>query len=325
MSRILVTGSAGFIGFHLSKKLLESGRQVVGIDNLNQYYSVALKEARNRELQKYPEFRFLKMDMTNREELSNLLQSETFETVYHLAAQAGVRYSLENPAAYLTSNIDATFNLLEIARHLKSAPHLMMASSSSVYGLSKTYPFREDDPADRPVALYGATKRSTELMAHAYSHLFQLRTTMLRFFSVYGPWGRPDVALYHFVDRISHDQEIEVYNHGDMIRDFTYVDDIVDGMIGLAAARLGESQNLHEVFNIGCADPRTLMEFIRSIEASLGKKAKIKFLPDQPGDIYKSFADVSKLKALTGYKPRIKMEEGIERFVKWYKEYEQKK
>jgi UDP-glucuronate 4-epimerase len=324
MARILVTGSAGFIGFHLSQKLLSQGHQVVGLDNLNNYYSIELKHARNRELQKHSSFRFLKLDMSIREDLEAVLRSENFETVFHLAAQAGVRYSLENPQAYLTSNIDATFNLLETARHLKNPPHLMMASSSSVYGLSKTYPFREDDPADRPVALYGASKRSTELMAHSYSHLFQLRTTMLRFFSVYGPWGRPDVALYHFVDRICKDHEIEVYNHGDMIRDFTYVDDIVDGMIALAGARTKPGQNAYEIFNIGCSQPRTLMEFIRSIETSLGKKANIRYLPDQPGDIYKSFADVSKLQALTDYSPKVKMEEGIERFVKWYREYEKK-
>jgi UDP-glucuronate 4-epimerase len=325
MARILVTGSTGFIGFHLSKKLLEMGHQVVGIDNINSYYSVALKEARNRELQRISGFQFIKMDMVNREALEELLRRESFETVYHLAAQAGVRYSLENPQAYLTSNIDATFNLLEIARHLKNPPSLMIASSSSVYGLSQRYPFREDDPADKPVALYGATKRATELMAHAYSHLFQLRTTMLRFFSVYGPWGRPDVALYHFVDRISRGQEIEVYNHGDMIRDFTYVDDIVDGMTALAEARARPGQALHEVFNIGCSHPRTLMEFIRSIEKSLGMKATIKYLPDQPGDIYKSYADVSKLQALTDYRPQVMMEDGVERFVKWYREYEQNK
>jgi UDP-glucuronate 4-epimerase len=325
MSKVcLVTGSAGFIGFHLSKRLLADGYQVVGLDNLNDYYSVELKQARNAILAKMPGYRFVKADLQDKAELHKLFKTHAFETVFHLAAQAGVRYSIENPELYLRSNIDGTFNLLEEARHAKHKPHLLLASSSSVYGLSNRFPLREDDPADRPVALYGATKRSNELMGHSYAHLFALRVTMLRFFTVYGPWGRPDMALFKFVKNILEGKEIEVFNGGDMIRDFTYIDDIVEGMTGIDRVR-GALRNtelpLYDVFNIGCANPKTLMEFVHAIETAIGKKAKLKQMPFQPGDLYKTFADVSKIAAVCGYSPKTKIEDGVAAFVKWYREY----
>ncbi|MEW6055148.1 MAG: SDR family NAD(P)-dependent oxidoreductase [Bdellovibrionota bacterium] len=317
----LVTGSAGFIGFHLSKRLLEQGHRVVGFDNLNDYYSVELKQDRNDQLKGYSRYSFIQADVSEKSAVSDVFSRHEFDTVFHLAAQAGVRYSLENPEAYLKSNIDGTLTILEAARHSKTKPHLLIASSSSVYGLSQHYPFKEDDPADRPVALYGATKRADELMGHSYSHLFGLRVTMLRFFTVYGPWGRPDMALFKFVRAILGGEEIEVYNNGDMIRDFTYVSDIVDGIVGLAENRTKPEHPLYDVFNIGCAKPRTLMEFIRAIEKSVGKKAKMKMMPFQAGDVYKTYADVSKLREICGYTPKVGIEDGIENFVRWYVEY----
>ncbi len=322
---VLVTGSAGFIGYHLSEKLLELGLDVIGLDNLNDYYSVDLKKARNARLLRHENYRFVQEDLVNSGAILDLFRKNEFSSVFHLAAQAGVRYSLDNPGAYLKSNIDGTLSILEAARdslsHHGKAPNLMLASSSSVYGLSTRYPFREDDPADRPVALYGATKRANELMAHSYTHLFGLRATMLRFFSVYGPWGRPDVALYKFCEQISRDEEIEVYNGGDMIRDFTYVSDIVDGMVALEKRRADEALPPYEIVNIGCSSPRTLMEFIRKIEACMQTAAKIRYLGFQPGDIYKSYADVSKIQRICGYSPKVQMEEGIESFVRWYVDY----
>jgi UDP-glucuronate 4-epimerase len=317
----LVTGSAGFIGFHLSRQLLAQGHRVIGVDCINDYYSVKLKTDRNEILLQDRNYQFLQFDLTEKNLVFSLFKNHSFTAVFHLAAQAGVRYSLENPEAYLRSNVDATFNILEAARHHAKKTNLMLASSSSVYGLSTALPFREDDPADRPVALYGATKRSTELMAHSYSHLFSLRTTMLRFFSVYGPWGRPDVALFKFVDEMVKGKEIEVYNGGDMIRDFTYVDDIVRGLIALEIARRQEREPGYDVFNIGCSSPRTLMDFIVTIEKELGMKAKMKFLPFQGGDIYKSMADIEKITRICGWKPQVQMEAGIAEFVRWYRDY----
>jgi len=316
-----VTGSAGFIGFHLSQSLLKKGHRVVGVDNFNPYYSPELKRARNELLLRYPHFEFFQMDLTDKNDVLDLVKRYSFDSIFHLAAQAGVRYSLENPEAYLRSNIDGTFHILEAARYFTPHSHLMLASSSSVYGLSQQFPFREDDPADQPVALYGATKRSTELIAHSYSHLFDLKSTMLRFFSVYGPWGRPDVALFRFVEQIVNGEVIEIYNHGDMIRDFTFVDDIVDGIIALDQARVTLDKPRFDIYNIGCSHPRTLMEFITTIEACLGTEAKKKFLPFQPGDIYKSMADITKIESVCGYRPKVQMEEGVARFVKWYQDY----
>jgi UDP-glucuronate 4-epimerase len=321
MREVLITGSAGFIGFHLARRLLDQGYRVVGLDNLNDYYSVSLKEDRNAILAGYPAYRFVKADLADRPAVTAVFAEHEFETVFHLAAQAGVRYSLERPEVYISSNIDGTLNVLEAARAAPVKPHLLMASSSSVYGLSTEYPLREDDPADRPVALYGATKRANELMGHAYSHLFGLRVTMLRFFTVYGPWGRPDMALFKFVKAILAGEEIPLYNGGDMIRDFTYIDDIVAGIVGLEKSRLDGRHPLYDVFNIGCANPRTLMEFVRAIESELGKPARTSLLPFQAGDIYKTFADVSKLHAICGYVPATGIEAGIANFVKWFREY----
>jgi UDP-glucuronate 4-epimerase len=321
MRNVLVTGSAGFIGYHLSERLLEMGVRVVGLDNLNDYYEVSLKEARNARLLRSPGYVFLKRDLTDRDFLADLLKRESFGTVFHLAAQAGVRYSLDNPEVYLRSNVDGTLNLLEAARHAPAKPHLLMASSSSVYGASKNYPYREDDAADRPLALYGATKRANELMGHAYSHLFGLRITMLRFFTVYGPWGRPDMALFKFVAAIAEGREIELYNGGDMVRDFTYVGDVVEGILRLDKARKEEGLPLFDVFNIGAAQPRPLKEFVQAIEESLGRTARVKLLPFQPGDVHKTHADVSRLQAVCGYAPRTGVKEGIGRFVEWYREF----
>ncbi len=319
MKKFLITGSAGFIGFSLAKRLLSEGHEIVGIDHLNSYYSVELKKARNAELKRHESYEFHRIDVSDREAVGEIFARNQFDAVFHLAAQAGVRYSLENPWTYIKSNVEGTLAILEAARHSSGKPHLLVASSSSVYGLSKNYPFREDDPADRPAALYGATKRECELMGHAYSHLFGLRVTMLRFFTVYGPWGRPDMALFMFVKNILDGEEIEVFNGGDMIRDFTYVDDIVEGMIGLEKSRIAPEQPLYDVFNIGSSSPRRLLDFIGAIEKALGKKARIKMMPFQPGDVYRTYADVSKLKRVSGYSPKTSIEEGIAAFVKWYR------
>lgn len=321
MSKVLITGSAGFIGFHLSQRLLDQGYEVIGFDNLNEYYSVELKQARNQILEKNSRYSFVKANLEDKAALNDIFSRNQFDTVFHLAAQAGVRYSLEKPELYVSSNLTGTLNILEAARFAKKKPHLLLASSSSVYGLSESYPLREDDPADRPVALYGATKRSNELMGHSYAHLFGMRVTMLRFFTVYGPWGRPDMALFKFVKAITNGDEIELYNGGDMIRDFTYIDDIVDGIIGLERSRQDSKLPNYDLFNIGCSKPRTLMEFVQAIEKSLGKKAKIKKMPFQAGDIYKTFADVSKIHESSGYSPRVNIEDGVDRFVRWYREF----
>jgi UDP-glucuronate 4-epimerase len=315
---VVVTGSAGFIGYHLAARLLQSGARVVGVDNLNDYYSVGLKEARNSLLLAQPGYEFHQRDLSEPGFLGDLLSREPFDTVFHLAAQAGVRYSLDHPEAYIRSNVDGTLSLLEAARHAAAKPHLLMASSSSVYGASDRYPYREDDPADRPLALYGATKRANEMMGHAYAHLFALRVTMLRFFTVYGPWGRPDMALFRFVEAMVEDREIELYNGGDMVRDFTYVDDIVEGVLRLDEVRRSEGQPLFDVFNIGAARPRPLKDFVTAIEESLGKPARVRLLPFQAGDVYKTHADVGRLQALCGYSPRTEVGEGVARFVEWY-------
>lgn len=321
MASILVTGSAGFIGFHLSQRLLKEGHRVVGFDNLNNYYDPKLKRARNKILSKTGSYTFVKGDLADPKAVNSVFKKYTFDSVFHLAAQTGVRYSLEDPHAYLSSNIDGTLNILEAIRHSKNRPQALLASSGSVYGTSKQYPFSETETADRPATLYGATKRSDELIAHSYAHLFDIKVTLLRFFSVYGPWGRPDMALFLFTDAILKGKKLELYNGGDMIRDFTYVDDIVEGILSLHRTRGHRDQPNYDVFNIGCGDPRPLTEFLSLIEKSLGKKAKIKELPFQAGDIYKTVADVSKLKKLTGYAPQTRVEEGVPRFVKWYREY----
>ena len=331
--KILVTGAAGFIGSHLSMRLLDRGDTVVGVDNLNDYYDVTLKEARLRRFAERPRFRFVKMDVADREGIAQLFAAERFDKVVHLAAQAGVRYSLVNPHAYIDANIVGFTNILEGSRH-NQVQHLVYASSSSVYGANVVQPFSEHHNVDHPVSLYAASKKANELMAHTYSHLFALPTTGLRFFTVYGPWGRPDMALFLFTKAILADEPIDIFNHGNMIRDFTYVDDIVEGVIRVTdatpapnpsydrvAADPATSHAPYRIFNIGNSDPVQLMEFVEAIEAAVGKKAKKNLMDIQPGDVPSTHADVSALQQAVGFKPATPVREGIARFVAWYREY----
>lgn len=329
--KILVTGAAGFIGFHVTKKLLQLGHSIVGIDNLNDYYDVNLKLARLHALGlKSEEFiygecygdvdnlSFFKYDLTDYDVLNELFSEAGFEAVVHLGAQAGVRYSIESPFSYVQSNLVGFSNVLELCRH-HNVGHLVFASSSSVYGNSTDIPFQEHQNTDHPVSLYAATKKSNEVMAHAYSHLYGFRTTGLRFFTVYGPWGRPDMAPILFAEAISKDETIRVFNNGDMQRDFTYVDDIVTGIINVLGY---ESQEIkHEIFNIGNSKPVDLMEFIKAMEKEMGKKANLKMLPMQPGDVKLTYADTSKLSKATGYSPTTSLEDGLRTFVKWFYDY----
>jgi UDP-glucuronate 4-epimerase len=331
--KILVTGAAGFIGMHVSQLLLARGDQVVGLDNLNDYYSPQLKQDRLARLMPAAGFRFLKMDVAHREAMAELFAQERFDRVVHLAAQAGVRYSLVNPHAYIDSNVVGFMNVLEGCRH-SGVQHLVYASSSSVYGGNTRMPFSEHDNIDHPVSMYAATKKANELMAHTYSHLFALPTTGLRFFTVYGPWGRPDMALFLFAKAILEDRPIDVFNHGQMVRDFTYVDDIAEGVVRVldrpAAADAAydparpdpaRSNSPYRVFNIGNSDPVRLMDFIESIEHALGKVAVKNFLPLQDGDVPATFADVAELAAWTGFRPATPVREGVGRFVSWYRSY----
>lgn len=331
--RILVTGAAGFIGNSLSLRLLERGDSVVGIDNLNDYYSVALKQARLARVTGHPGFRFERLDISDREAVAALFHREPFDAVVNLAAQAGVRYSLVNPHAYVDSNLVGFVNLLEGCRH-HGVGHFVFASSSSVYGLNRRQPFSEHDNVDHPISLYAASKKANELMAHSYAHLFGLPCTGLRFFTVYGPWGRPDMALFLFTDGILSGKPIKVFNHGHMVRDFTYIDDIVEGVVRVIdrpgggnpewsgeAPDPATSPAPYRVFNIGNNRPVELMHYIRVLEECLGKKAVIEFLPLQDGDVPATVADVSELAQATGFAPATTVEEGISRFVKWYLEH----
>ncbi len=333
MKKILVTGSAGFIGFHLVNQLVKSGIEVVGIDNINDYYSIDLKYARlseagisekalewNRKVvsDKYSNYSFVRMNMEDREQIDQLFQQEKFDIVCNLAAQAGVRYSIENPYAYIDSNVVGFMNILEACRH-NNIQHLVYASSSSVYGNSAQMPLSVDDRVDNPISLYAATKKSNELMAHTYSHLYGIPTTGLRFFTVYGPWGRPDMAYFSFTKNILEDTPIKVFNHGDLYRDFTYIDDIVDGIEKILFNPLGE--NAYRLYNIGNSTPVKLMDFIETIEKTLGKAAIKEYHDMQPGDVYKTFADVSALVKDFGYSPNTPLKKGINEFVKWYKSY----
>ena len=384
--RILVTGAAGFIGFHLAKRFCERGDEVLGIDNLNDYYDVSLKQARLRQLEPFKNFRFKKIDVSDRAAMEKLFSTEQFDRVIHMAAQAGVRYSIENPHAYIQSNIVGFTNILEGCRHQwlpllckegkgevdlphltspykgEESCHLVYASSSSVYGLNTKMPFSIQDNVDHPISLYGATKKANELMAHTYSHLYGIPTTGLRFFTVYGPWGRPDMALFKFTKAILAGKPIDVYNEGKMRRDFTYIDDIVEGVVritdklpGLGAeadferrvncaansshitrgARGAGDETAFEarsrsegsasasspyrLYNIGNHSPVDLMDFIAAIEAALGKKAKFNFLPMQPGDVPATYADVDDLMRDVGFSPSTPVQEGIRKFVEWYK------
>lgn len=322
MSKILVTGAAGFIGFHTAQRLLAAGRQVVGVDNLSPYYSVELKRRRLAELQKQPGFEFVELDLADRPAVDQLLSRETFAEAIHLAAQPGVRYSLENPSAYVDSNVVGFGNLLEAARQ-QEWRHFVYASSSSVYGANRDVPFSVDHPVDHPINLYAATKKANELMAHAYSHLFKLPMTGLRFFTVYGPWGRPDMAVWKFTEAILQGRPIDVYNRGQMERDFTYVDDIVTGVATVLASppeASGETAP-YKVYNIGNNRPEPLEKLIAAIESACGKQAERNLLPMQPGDMLRTYADIDALQRDHGFKPSTSIEEGVARFVDWYRSY----
>jgi UDP-glucuronate 4-epimerase len=314
---ILITGCAGFIGFHFSERLLAMGYSIIGIDNINHYYDVQLKQARLERLKGHEHFIFEQISIEDKEALEGIFSKYQIECVVHLAAQAGVRYSLENPYAYIQSNVDGFLNLLECCRHAK-IDHLIYASSSSVYGANKKIPFSTTDHVDQPVSLYAATKRANELMAYTYSHLYGLKTTGLRFFTVYGPWGRPDMSYFKFTKAIMNGDPIQVYNYGDMKRDFTYIDDIVEGMVRLLEH---QSADDYKIYNIGNNQPVDLMKFISILEERIGKKAIIEFLPMQPGDVPVTFADVDDLMKDVGFKPATSINEGLAIFVEWYKDY----
>lgn len=335
MRKILVTGAAGFIGFHTAKRFLDAGDAVVGIDNMNDYYDVNLKQARLDLLQDRPLFRFVRMDIADREGMADLFRQEPFEMVVHLAAQAGVRYSLINPYAYVDSNLTGFINILEGCRHRK-VRHLVFASSSSIYGANTRMPFSAHHNVDHPLSLYAATKKANELMAHAYANLYHLPCTGLRFFTVYGPWGRPDMALFLFTRAILDNQPIDVYNQGNMRRDFTYIDDIVEGVYRVSSRIPAPNPDWrgdrpdpassfapYKIYNIGNNNPVELLYFIEALESSLNKKAKMNFLPMQPGDVPATYADVNDLIADVGFKPATPIEEGIRKFVAWYREYYQ--
>ncbi|MCT7516110.1 NAD-dependent epimerase [Aliarcobacter cryaerophilus] len=346
--KILVTGTAGFIGYHLAKKLLNRGDEVVGLDNINDYYDVNLKYARLNELgiskeeiienklissKIYPKHKFVKMDLSDTNEMYKLFENEKFDAVCNLAAQAGVRYSLENPHIYIDSNIKGFMNILEACRH-NNVKNLCYASSSSVYGLNKSQPLKTSDHTDHPISLYAATKKSNEMMAHTYSHLYNISTTGLRFFTVYGPYGRPDMAPMLFADAILNDREIKVFNHGNMSRDFTYIDDIVDGIIKVIDNPAKSSNSFdaknpnpdissapYRIYNIGNNAPVQLLDFIETLEKAIGIDAKKNFLPMQAGDVVSTYADVSDLIEDFDYKPYTKLDNGIKEFVKWYKQF----
>lgn len=329
---ILVTGAAGFIGANVCSRLLSNGNSVVGLDNLNDYYDVALKEARLEPLIQNDDFHFLKIDISDSLAIAKLFEEQRFDRVIHLAAQAGVRYSLTNPLSYAQSNLLGHLNILEGCRHTK-VKHLVYASSSSVYGLNGKTPFSTSDSVDHPISLYAATKKSNELMAHSYSHLYGIPTTGLRFFTVYGPWGRPDMALFKFTKNILAGEPIDIYNNGEMQRDFTYIDDIVEGIIRISdvipqvnnewtveTGSPATSSAPYRVYNLGNGSPVKLMDYITSLEKSLGIEAIKNFMPMQPGDVYRTYADTQDLFAATGYKPKVGVDEGVKAFVDWYRE-----
>ncbi|MFA6085493.1 NAD-dependent epimerase [Mucilaginibacter sp.] len=346
--KVLITGTAGFIGFHLAKKLIEQDISVVGVDNINDYYDIELKYARlaecgidkvnvnwHREVTstKYSNYRFIRMNIESKGELMSLCHREQFDVIVHLAAQAGVRYSILNPDAYAQSNLVSFLNILEVSRH-NPVKHLVYASSSSVYGLNSTMPFSVHDNVDHPVSLYAASKKANELMAHTYSHLYKIPTSGLRFFTVYGPWGRPDMAYFLFAEAISKKEPIPVFNHGKMKRDFTYIDDIVSGIINVMNSPAQPDQNWdskhpdpsrstapYRIYNIGNNNPVELMSFIGEIEKSMGEKAIIDYKGMQPGDVTSTWANVDDLINNFNYKPTTSIKEGIEKFIRWYKEY----
>ena len=326
--RILVTGVAGFIGMHVAVRLLADGHEVVGIDNLNNYYDVRLKQARLAHIGSPNQFHFEKLDLCDRAGIHRLFAERQPEIVINLAAQAGVRYSLENPHSYIDSNLVGFTNILEACRHFDIG-HLIYASSSSVYGLNSQMPFTEEQIVDQPASFYGATKKANELLAHSYSHTFSLPTTGLRFFTVYGPWGRPDMAPMIFANAIMDNKKINLFNSGEMTRDFTYIDDIVEGLVQILNAKNvssgSKNSNLisqtYQIFNLGNGNPTPLKEFVNYLESELGRNAKVKNLPMVPGDIVQTFASVDKLKNLVGFIPKTELKIGIKSFVKWFLEY----
>lgn len=333
--KILITGTAGFIGFHLTRRLLADGHDIVGLDNLNEYYDINLKYARLRELgiclfpeQKKSEtfsvrkgrLQFVCCDLTDKETLLSLFRDNAFNLVVHLAAQAGVRYSLDHPQTYVDSNVTGFLNVLEACRHYPVS-RLIYASSSSVYGLNTDFPYSEKDRTDKPASLYAATKKADEMLAHTYSHLFRIPITGLRFFTVYGPWGRPDMAFFKFTDAILNHKPIDVYNYGKMARDFTYIDDILDGIVGVMEGAPPGGNPPCERFNIGLGNPVNLMDFIRAIESACGKTADIRYQEMQPGDVLKTHADISALQRKCDYHPKTDIRTGMKHFVEWYKHY----
>jgi UDP-glucuronate 4-epimerase len=333
VAKVLITGAAGFIGFHLAKRLLARGDEIIGLDNLNEYYDVTLKQARLAQIQAEPKFSFCKLDLADREGMRRLFKEQVPDTVINLAAQAGVRYAEQNPFAYIDSNLVGFAQILECCRHFKTK-HLIYASSSSVYGANTHMPFSVHDNVDHPISLYAATKKANELMAHTYSHLYRLPVTGLRFFTVYGPWGRPDMALFLFTKAILNDQPINVFNFGKMRRDFTYIDDIVEGIVRLSdrppspntnwsgeRPDPGSSLAPYKIYNIGNNQPIELMRFIEVLETQLGRKAEKNMMPLQPGDVPETYADVEDLVRDVGFKPATPIEIGVKRFVAWYREH----
>ncbi|MBI1365892.1 MAG: NAD-dependent epimerase/dehydratase family protein [Alphaproteobacteria bacterium] len=320
--RILVTGAAGFIGFHASKALLERGHSVIGVDNLNDYYAPSLKRARLDRLAGPPGFQFREMDIADHERLAALPEARDVDVIIHLAAQAGVRYSLENPFAYASSNLVGHLSVLELARRAPKRPLLVYASSSSVYGANTKVPYRETDPVEQPVSLYAATKRADELMSESYARLYGLASIGLRFFTVYGPWGRPDMAYWLFAEKMLAREPIRVFNNGDLERDFTYIDDITDGVLAVALnAPKFSGPAPHRIYNIGNNRPVDLMRFIAVLEQAIGEKAVMHFEPMQPGDVYATYADIDAIKGDYGFEPKTPLEVGIPKFVDWYKAY----
>ncbi|MBT3508706.1 MAG: NAD-dependent epimerase [Nitrospina sp.] len=331
--KILVTGAAGFIGFHIARRLLEDGYNVIGLDNVNDYYDVKLKRARLKILQDYKPFSFYENNLEDKEAVDHLFKKEALQRVIHLAAQAGVRYSIQHPEVYIQSNIVGTFNILEACRH-NAVEHLVYASTSSAYGLNTKFPFSVHDNVSHPVSFYGATKIANELMAHSYSHLYGLPTTGLRFFTVYGPWGRPDMALFLFTKAILASEAIDLYNQGDMVRDFTYIDDIVEGLFRIVknvpepdpewsgdTPNPASSSAPYRLYNIGSNSPVPLMDYVREIEKNLGMEAKLNLMPMQDGDVRKSHADVENLIKVFDYAPKWNIKDGIKNFIQWYVDY----
>jgi UDP-glucuronate 4-epimerase len=324
--RYFITGTAGFIGYHLAARLLREGHEVTGYDGMTQYYDVTLKQRRHDMLREFDRFKAHEALLEDQDALAQAVETSAPDVIVHLAAQAGVRYSLENPRAYINANLVGTFNVLEEARKHRVG-HLLLASTSSVYGANAKLPFSEDDRADHPLTLYAATKKATEGMAHSYSHLWQIPTTAFRFFTVYGPWGRPDMALFKFVEATLNGRPIEVYNHGRMERDFTYIDDLVEAIVRLAVRPPGApgSSEAHgapfQVLNIGNSQPVNLLAFIEAIEEAIGRKVERKYLPMQPGDVPRTWADTTALERLTGFAPATPVRQGVAKFVDWYRGY----